>query len=200
MAMSQRCVFFCFGIDRNEKDQEYCRYRNNPGEGDVSELHSPCDSLRVVPAIDCLSLSSPCFLAFSILLCSHHTQWRAPEEYMDKPLNEKIDVWSLGMNMYALLTGVNPFYDELTTEVVQQMVVDEERPYIDPRYRSRSFAEGQLVEIMERCWTYDPNERPDIFEVVRLLKAAYDMDKRHQVESGETNVTTAMNATLPASS
>jgi hypothetical protein len=29
----------CFGIYRNEKDQEYCRYRNNPGEGDVSELY-----------------------------------------------------------------------------------------------------------------------------------------------------------------
>jgi serine/threonine protein kinase len=119
---------------------------------------------------------------------------------MDKPLNEKIDVWSLGMNMYALLTGVNPFYDEPTTEVVQQNVVNGKRPYIDPRYRSRSFAEGQLVEIMERCWTYDADERPDMFEIVRLLRAAYELDKRHQVESGETNVATAVNATLPVSS
>ena len=43
----------------NEKDQEYCRYRNNPGHGD----------------------------------------WRAPEEYYDKPLDEKIDIWSLGNNV-----------------------------------------------------------------------------------------------------
>jgi serine/threonine protein kinase len=49
----------------NEKDQEYCRYRNDPGQGD----------------------------------------WRAPEEYFDYPLSEKIDVWSLGNNMYSLLTG-----------------------------------------------------------------------------------------------
>jgi serine/threonine protein kinase len=119
---------------------------------------------------------------------------------MDTPLNEKIDVWSLGMNMYALLTGLNPFYDESTTEVVQQMVEDAKKPYIDPRYRSRSFAEGQLVEIIELCWTYDPDERPDIFEIGRLLKAAYDAEIRHQVESGETNVVaTAMNATLAVS-
>ncbi|KAL3935701.1 MAG: hypothetical protein SGBAC_008829 [Bacillariaceae sp.] len=35
--------------------------------------------------------------------------WRSPEEYKDEPLNEKIDVWSLGNNMYTLLTGLDPF-------------------------------------------------------------------------------------------
>lgn len=34
----------------NEKDQEYCRYRNNPGNGDVSSVHLQCgrhcESLR----------------------------------------------------------------------------------------------------------------------------------------------------------
>lgn len=43
---STMCVLSCFGIDRNEKDQEYCRYRNNPGEGDVSELHPATPSVR----------------------------------------------------------------------------------------------------------------------------------------------------------
>lgn len=31
--------------------------------------------------------------------------WRAPEEYRDDPLTEKVDVWSLGNNLYVLLTG-----------------------------------------------------------------------------------------------
>eukprot|EP00977_Amphora_coffeiformis_P000908 scaffold190_cov171-Amphora_coffeaeformis.AAC.33 len=30
-----------------------------------------------------------------------HGDWRAPEEYHDYPLNEKIDVWSLGMNFVS---------------------------------------------------------------------------------------------------
>jgi hypothetical protein len=46
MVIPQRCAFFCFGIDRNEEDQEYCRYRNNPGNGDVSELHLAAPSVR----------------------------------------------------------------------------------------------------------------------------------------------------------
>jgi serine/threonine protein kinase len=29
--------------------------------------------------------------------------WRAPEEYADRPLNEKIDVWSLGNNFVSLI-------------------------------------------------------------------------------------------------
>jgi serine/threonine protein kinase len=118
---------------------------------------------------------------------------------MDKPLNEKIDVWSLGMNMYALLTGVSPFYKDLVVEEVQQKVVNGEKPYIDPRYRSRSFAEGQLIEIMELCWTFDPDGRPDIFEIARRLREAYELDKHHQAENGETNSAPAVNGTLPVS-
>ena len=44
-----------------------------------------------------------------IPLLSH--QWRAPEEYKDAPLTEKIDVWSLGNNLYSLLTGLDPLYE-----------------------------------------------------------------------------------------
>lgn len=67
----------------DEENQEYCGYRNNPGGGDVS-----------IPVADECCCLTVCTL-----------QWRAPEEYADKPLNEKIDVWSLGNNMYTVLTG-----------------------------------------------------------------------------------------------
>merc|ERR1712113_1075110 len=36
--------------------------------------------------------------------------WRAPEEYEDGYLNEKIDVWSYGNNVYAILTGLYVFH------------------------------------------------------------------------------------------
>jgi serine/threonine protein kinase len=91
---------------------------------------------------------------------------------MDEPLNEKIDVWSLGMNMYALLTGLRPFYDANDIETVQQKVIDGETPLIDPRYRGRSYAEGKLVEIIERCWEYYPDKRIDMFRVADFLREA----------------------------
>lgn len=88
----------------NEKDKEYCRYRNNPGHGDVS-------SLRVESAHASIDLTHRIPLSL---------QWRAPEEFFDKPLDEKIDIWSLGNNMFALLTGckysvycIRPLFDRL---------------------------------------------------------------------------------------
>ena len=39
---------------------------------------------------------------------------------MDHPLNEKIDVYSFGNNIYALLTGLWPFY-EITSDSKMQV-------------------------------------------------------------------------------
>ena len=45
-------------------------------------------------------------------------------------------------------------------------------PFIDPRYKERSAAERALVEVLELCWKYDPDERIDIFGALRMLEAA----------------------------
>jgi serine/threonine protein kinase len=37
-------------------------------------------------------------------------QYRSPEEFANRPLDEKIDVWSFGNNIYGLLTGLWVFY------------------------------------------------------------------------------------------
>lgn len=111
--------------------------------------------------------------------------WRAPEEYHDDPLNEKIDVYSLGNNMYALLTGVSVFYDEEDIDQVQRRVKSGEMPYIDPRWQERSFAERKMIEIMEKMWTYDPDERVDIFEVITFLREAYEETRRNHMHEDE---------------
>lgn len=45
-------------------------------------------------------------------------------------------------------------------------------PFIDPRFRDRSFGESKLVDIIPLCWAHDPADRIDIFEVIRLLREA----------------------------
>lgn len=76
------------------------------------------------------------------------------------------------MNMYSLLTGLRPFYDSQSTEEVQERIMHGDTPAIDSRYRKRSFVEGKLVEIIERCWAYEPDDRPTIFEIVEFLRDA----------------------------
>ncbi|GAX29629.1 hypothetical protein FisN_3Lh121 [Fistulifera solaris] len=101
-----------------------------------------------------------------------HGTWRSPEEYRDLPLDEKIDVWSLGSNLYAMLTGLNPFYEIESGKAVKQKIKEGKIPPIDPRYRKRSFGEQKLVEAIEHCWVADRNKRSNIYDVVKILREA----------------------------
>lgn len=103
-----------------------------------------------------------------------HGNWRSPEEYKDKPLTEQIDVWSLGNNMYGLLTGLNPLYNVTKSKNFKRRIVRGETAFIDPRYQNRSHEEAALVQVIERTFAYYPHDRPTMFEVVDMLKQAVD--------------------------
>jgi len=98
--------------------------------------------------------------------------YRAPEEWADKPLNEKIDVYSFGNNVYGMLTGLEPFYTLDDDSVVQKRMKRGETPFIDERYRKRSYAERKLAELLDGCWAFNPDGRISIFEAREFLMEA----------------------------
>jgi serine/threonine protein kinase len=85
-------------------------------------------------------------------------------------LNEKIDVFSFGNNIYALLTGLWTFFDNDNDDEVQHMIIDGKRAFVDPRWKEKSSIESNLVDVMEKCWEHDPEKRIDIFTVIQLLR------------------------------
>lgn len=76
----------------------------------------------------------------------------------------------MGNIIYSILTERQPFDDVPDQNDVGEKVLNHERPFLDQRYRTRSYVEGRLVEIMERMWTHNATERPEIFEVVQYLE------------------------------
>lgn len=104
--------------------------------------------------------------------------YRSPEEFRGDPIDEKIDVFSLGNNLYTLLTGLWPFYEDKPYTVVQTKVLARETPFIDDRYRHGHFIEQRLVILMEWCWKHIPEARPSVFEVLEALKSTKTMYKQ----------------------
>jgi serine/threonine protein kinase len=114
--------------------------------------------------------------------------YRSPEELSDGYVDEKSDVWPLGANIFALLSGLYPYYTEWEpseverqfssrppTQHIEKIIVSGIKPFLDERYRSRSLIEGRLYEIMEQCFKVDPFERVSSFEVVRHLQETKEM-------------------------
>ena len=90
----------------------------------------------------------------------------------------------MGNNIYTLLTGLWPFYEDEEYNEVIEKVVHHERPYVDERYRTNSFIESRLVDIMETTWEHNPDDRPDIFEVVQYLRETKEIYQTNHENQG----------------
>lgn len=90
--------------------------------------------------------------------------------------DEKIDVFSYGNNIYALLTGQRVSWETAggISEQKQTMLNYSAAAY--SQFKNKSFAERKLVEIMIRCWEFDPSARVSIFEVVKFLREVVEQD------------------------
>ncbi|KAL3918261.1 MAG: hypothetical protein SGARI_007512, partial [Bacillariaceae sp.] len=119
--------------------------------------------------------------------------WRSPEEYFDNPLTEKlntelvrgtiqVDVYSLGDNFYSVFTGLWAWYDSKDEKHTQKRVKEGEIPFIDPRYKSQDPLQAIFAEIIESCWTYNPINRPSVFDVIKRLRNLHKEVKKRDAE------------------
>lgn len=97
-------------------------------------------------------------------------QYRAPEEYTGDYIDEGVDTFSWGNNVYCLITGLWPFYPWNSYDLIQTKLLHGERAFVDPRWKKKGLIETRLVEIMERAWEHNPSDRVPIFEAIDFLK------------------------------
>jgi eukaryotic-like serine/threonine-protein kinase len=95
-------------------------------------------------------------------------EYMAPEQATGRPTDHRGDLYSLGLVMYAMLTGAPPFRGGQLTEII-----DKQRRVIPPRVASLvPDVPAELDELIARLLSKDPAQRPaSALAVGRLLSA-----------------------------
>ena len=76
-----------------------------------------------------------------------------------------------------MLTGLAPHYLDSNDGVKKKLKRGEATP-IDPRWKTNSFAEGKLVEAIEKTWKHEPDDRIDIGHLAKFLQDAVEENKK----------------------
>ncbi|TYH55742.1 hypothetical protein ES332_D09G256100v1 [Gossypium tomentosum] len=91
--------------------------------------------------------------------------YMAPEVLEGKPYNRTCDVYSFGICLWGIYCCDMPYPDLSFADVSSAVVRQNLRPDI-PRCCPNS-----LANIMKKCWDANPEKRPAMEEVVRMLEA-----------------------------
>ncbi|KAG0557002.1 hypothetical protein M758_11G091500 [Ceratodon purpureus] len=95
-------------------------------------------------------------------------RWMAPEMISHKHYSKKVDVYSFGIVLWELVTGLLPFQNMTPVQVAYAVVNKNLRPTIPEDCPS------SLRYLMEDCWLADPERRPNFYQIVQILE---DLDK-----------------------
>lgn len=93
-------------------------------------------------------------------------RYMAPEVVLGRPYNEKVDVYSFAIVLWALATGREPFSGFDIASHRLRVAVNGERPKL-----RRSWPE-EFKDLLTDCWQFDYSKRPDFTAISHRINKA----------------------------
>ena len=102
-------------------------------------------------------------------------QYAAPEIFEQKPYTSKVDMWSLGVVLYNMVKGTQPF-NSREIENIKDMVLHKKVNY-------DGFKNNKLKNLCEGLLERDPNNRFSSFQALKELKEIIGTNKDEETIS-----------------
>lgn len=104
--------------------------------------------------------------------------YAAPEIINRSPYDEKVDIWSLGVLMYNMLTGLEPFAAKYTSQLHEQIILK--------RITFEKINDEVMREFCKKFLERNPDKRIDAqtaLEEIRQIK--YDLEEQFKIFESE---------------
>ena len=101
----------------------------------------------------------------------------APEVLLRTPYNKEVDIWSMGVILYYMLTGNLPFRGSKQQEVAEKIVY-EDLDFDEDEWETRT---QKVQDLILRCLEKNPKERITIDEFINHPWFKKNMDQKYSI-------------------